>query len=500
MIDKTVIDECLSERDGHLYIDECDTVDLVERYGSPIFVISEEQLRRNVTRYREAFAGWWTEGPVNVLPAIKANWTYATRRILSQEGAGADIYSEGELMAALKTGVKRELISVNGGGKSEAFLKKCVAEDVRITVEDIDEPAIIQKVAAELGKTAKIRFRVKPNFPNLWKRTDFTQEFASIDLGIQVYKSGIPAQYLPELGREVIKMNNIELVGLHFHGGRHSSSLWFWDGMMKQYAGLVCDLCEAWGGYKLKELDIGGGYAAPRDPHNKMGLSFDVIFTWLTWPFQLMMNALPAGTRYKIMALLIEKAMVKKANQKKAPTIEAYAETSVKALKKVFRKRGLDTKGMQLQMEPGRGLYGDAGIHLARVKKVKHQTEPIKHNWILTDTTYFFLSGGVLEYNLHDFRVANKTKATASQVADVVGHSCYEDRILPFVKVPDMEAGDIIAFLDTGAYQEVSASNFNALPRPATILITGDRHEIIKQAETIEDVFKRDVVPNHLGY
>ncbi len=500
MMNKSVIDDCLSTRDGHLFIDDCDTVDLVEKYGSPIFVVSEEQLRRNVRRYKEAFSKWWTDGPVDVLPALKANWTLATRRVLNEEGAGADIYSEGELMVALKTGVDPELISVNGGGKSENFLKRCVDAGVRITVEDIDEPQIIQKVASELGKTAKIRFRVKPNFPNLWKKTDFSQEYASIDLGIQVYKSGIPEQYLADLGKEVLKMENVELVGLHFHGGRHHASLWYWNGMMKQYATLVTDLCEAWGGYKLKELDIGGGYASPRDPHNKLHLSLDVVITWLSWPLQLMMNFLPAKTRYKIQSIIVEKGMVKKASQKPAPSIEEYAETSVKALKEVFKKRGLDTNGMKLQMEPGRGLYGDAGIHLTRVKKVKRQTEPVKMNWILTDTTYFFLSGGVLEYNLHDFRVANKTDEKAKQVADIVGHSCYADRILPFVKVPDLEPGDIIAFLDTGAYQETSASNFNALPRPASILISRDRSEVIKRAETIEDVFKRDLIPDHLDY
>ena len=91
-------------------------------------------------------------------------------------------------------------------------------------------------------------------------------------------------------------------------------------------------------------------------------------------------------------------------------------------------------------------------------------------NWVLTDTTYFFLSGGVYEYNFHEFRVANKVNAAPKHVADVVGHSCYADRILPLVKVPDIEEGDIFAFLDMGAYQEVSASNFNALPRPAMVL------------------------------
>lgn len=119
-------------------------------------------------------------------------------------------------------------------------------------------------------------------------------------------------------------------------------------------------------------------------------------------------------------------------------------------------------------------------------------------NWVLTDTTYFFLSGGVFEYNFHDFRVANKTNAEPKHVADIVGQSCYADRILPLVHIPDIKENDIIALLDTGAYQEVSASNFNALPRPAMILVNGNEAEIIKQAESIEDVFSRDRIPARL--
>jgi len=76
---------------------------------------------------------------------------------------------------------------------------------------------------------------------------------------------------------------------------------------------------------------------------------------------------------------------------------------------------------------------GDFTVHLTRVKKFKQQTVLLKMNWVLTDTTYFFLTGGVYEYNFHEFRVANKVNATPKHVADVVGHSCYADRILPLV-------------------------------------------------------------------
>jgi diaminopimelate decarboxylase len=129
---------------------------------------------------------------------------------------------------------------------------------------------------------------------------------------------------------------------------------------------------------------------------------------------------------------------------------------------------------------------------------VKRQTVPIPWNWVLLDTTYFFLAGGVLEQNLHDFVVAGKADALPSMTADIVGRSCFADRILPEVAVPDVVPGDVVALLDTGAYQEGSASNFNALPRPATVLVRGSSAEIIKRAETLDEVFDRDRVPERL--
>jgi len=492
------IDDCLSVRDNQLYMEACNTNDLLARFGSPLFVISEQQLRRNYRRFKTAFSRYWPDGPVDVLPASKANWNTAVRTILTQEGAGADIYSEGELYSALQTGANPALISVNGGGKSDAMLRQCIESGVRITVEDLDEPERINRIAGELGTKARIRFRVKPDFPNLWKRSDFALESVSIDMGIQVYKSGIPAQYLEALGRDVLAMEHLELVGLHFHGGRHSNSLWYWRGMMKRYAQLVLHLCQAWGGYQPEELDIGGGFACERDPHSKLGERADAIMTFFTYPLELAMYGLSVSGRYKAMSGMIEKLMVKIPGKQRAPSIEAYASAAVTSFRDTLLAGGMNLEGVRLQIEPGRGFFGNTGIHLSKVKKFKQQTRPMKMNWVLTDTSYFFLCGGVYEYNLHEFRIANKVNAESKHVADVVGHSCYADRILPLVEVPDLEEGDVIAFLDMGAYQEVSAANFNALPRPAMVLVNGDDADVIKVAETIEDVYRRDRMPARL--
>ena len=89
-------------------------------------------------------------------------------------------------------------------------------------------------------------------------------------------------------------------------------------------------------------------------------------------------------------------------------------------------------------------------------------------------------------------------EAPATQTADIVGHSSYADQIVLGARVPEVQAGDIVALLEAGAYQESSASNVNSLPRPASVLVNGDRAELIKRAETVGDVYGRDVVPDRL--
>ena len=100
MPDSTRLDDCLSIREGRLFVEGCDAVELVGRFGSPLFVLSEDQLRRNLRRFREAFQRGWPHGTVQVLPAAKANWLRAALRIVASEGAGCAVYSPGELSAA----------------------------------------------------------------------------------------------------------------------------------------------------------------------------------------------------------------------------------------------------------------------------------------------------------------------------------------------------------------------------------------------------------------
>jgi diaminopimelate decarboxylase len=94
--------------------------------------------------------------------------------------------------------------------------------------------------------------------------------------------------------------------------------------------------------------------------------------------------------------------------------------------------------------------------------------------------------------------VATKAGHQSATAADIVGKSCGFDLLSQSAALPHIEIGDVIAFLDTGAYQDAVSNNFNAMTRPATVLVNGSEVDIIKRPETIDDVFARDVIPERL--
>lgn len=500
MIGKEIIDDCLSTNNGHLFMDQCDVIDLVERYGSPLFVISESQLRRNIRRFQEGFQKGWTDGPVKVLPAAKANWILAVQKIIAGEGCGCDIYSPGELDIALRAEFDPQYISVNGVPKDRDHIYNAIRHGARITLDGPEEIDLVEKGAQELGIKARVRLRLKPPLPGFTRHSDFAaQGLVSTDIAVVAYKGGLPFDQVVAIGKRIMKSEHIELTGFHQHHGRHDRSTAFWKEQMRTYAREMGKVCKALGGFQPKEIDIGGGFACPRDPFNAETKYYDPFLLLVLHGLSKGLKMLGEGGRYKVLSRIIEKADVSFPNRKRAPSIEEYGQACTETLMRELPKNGIDTRGVMLQLEPGRSLHADAGIHLATVRSIKRMKEPLKWNHLILDTTEFWFAGGRLEHHLHDYIFANRTDSPLNDKADVIGRSCYGDRLIPAVPVPrDVAVGDVMAVLDTGAYQEVSMSNFNAMPRPATLLVTDDRVSVIRKAEALEEVFSRDLVPDHL--
>lgn len=454
-------DDCLSVREGQLLMDEVVLSELAERFGTPLYVVSEGQLRANARAVIAAFSERWTEGPVLVMPSIKANLSLALRQILTQEGTGCDTFGPGELDAALGADIDPERISLNGSTKDADLLERAVGAGVRITLDSLAELELVRELARAAGTVAQVRLRLRP-YLEIDEPTELLADPVPIRIATQVYKPGIPTEQVLAIPRATIEAPELEVRGVMAHIGRQGRDPAIWAELARWIAEQVGELSARWGGWRPREIDLGGGFPVPRDPFGGADRAAEDI------------------------------------DRPLAPSLGDYAEAIVGGLREGLATAGVDATGIQLEVEPGRSLYGNAGLHLARVRHVKAQGEPMPYRWVETDTSEIFLADVVFEHNRWNAVIANRADEDPSQTADVVGLSCNPDVIVPQAELPEVATGDVVAFLDTGAYQDANASNFNALQRPATVLVNDGDAEVIKRGETIADVFDRDRIPDRL--
>ncbi|MGH3075026.1 MAG: diaminopimelate decarboxylase family protein, partial [Gaiellales bacterium] len=334
------IDDCLSVHDGHLWIDECDAVELARSFGTPVYAVSEDQLRRNARRIAAAFATGWPEGPTQLLPSLKANLSLALRRVLNSEGLGCDTFGPGELHAALASGIDPALISVNGSAKDAALVLRAVEAGARVTLDSRGELDLVIEAARAAGRPASIRLRLRPDYDGLDVPSDFDPS-VTIREGAHRYKPGIPLEQATDVARRALASDDVELIGVMAHLGRHSASPDVWHAMAGSLAAAIGRLSADLDGWRPGEIDVGGGFPSPRDP----------------------------------------------TGHAPAPPIEDIAAALTSGLRDDLRAAGIDPAGIRLEAEPGRALYADCGIHLATVRNLKHQAAPVAMRWVETDTT-----------------------------------------------------------------------------------------------------------------
>jgi diaminopimelate decarboxylase len=441
---------------GRLMIESTAASDLAARFGTPLYVTSEAALRANVREWQLAVRDAWPHGPTRVLVSLKANPTIALRRILNDEGAGCDVFGPYELEIALEAGTPAELISVNGSTKPEALIVRAIAAGARLTVDSVEELAAAAAAARLLERRAHVRLRLRPDLTDLETTSEFT-EHDPLGAVADAYKPGIPIDGLrAALGR--LDLEGVDLAGVHAHLGRHTSAVEPFRVHAQRLGALVGELAREMPGWTPREIDLGGGYSYPGDPTGRA------------------LHPAPAHT----------------------PSPVEYAGAVAAGLAEGLRAAGVDPRGIALEIEPGRAVYGSAGVHLSTVLNVKRQAAPVPRVWVGCDSSEVLLSDTGWEHSRWD-PVCTDPVTGADQEVDVVGVSCGFDTITPGARLPGgIAAGDVIAFLAAGAYEETLAGNFNSMPRPASVLVSGDRAELVRRAETLADVTRRDRLPLRL--
>ena len=184
----------LSVRDGRLAIGEHDTVDLARQFGTPLYVTSEDRIRENFQRLSGALTAHYPK--VRVLYAAKANGNLAVFRTLASMGAGADVFSAGEVALALASGMRPASLLFNGSSKTPSDLVLAVEKGIRVSVDSPDELRQLDAAAGKAGKTVDIAFRVNPAIE--------VPTHPKIATGLATSKFGIPAGQILDAYREAL--------------------------------------------------------------------------------------------------------------------------------------------------------------------------------------------------------------------------------------------------------------------------------------------------------
>jgi len=431
---------------GHLEIGGCDTVQLAEEFGTPLYVLDEQCIRQNCQRYQSALHRFYA-GESRVVYAGKAFLTLGMCKIIEEEGLWLDVSSGGELYTALRADFPPERILMHGNNKSQEEIALALENGVgRIVVDNLRELELLGNLCREKGRVAKILIRVTPGIdPHTHRFIDTGQVDTKFGLNL---KNGQAMEGI----RRALNMEGVELLGVHCHIGSQLLRI----GPVLKAARIMVDFLkevEDKFGVELKELDLGGGL----------------------------------GIRYL--------------SSNNPPTIEEFVRRLSLTLQKAAKEKGVSLP--VLILEPGRSIVGEAGVTLYKVGAIKEVT--FSKNGQLFKRIYAMIDGGMSDNprpQLYDAKyeaiVANKANAAGEINYTIAGKHCETDVLIWDALLPPLEPGDILAVQSTGAYTYSMASNYNRLPRPAAVLVKDGKADLLVKRESYEDLIRADVVPPRL--
>lgn len=428
-----------------LYCERVPLARLAERFGTPLYVYSATTIAQRYREFDAAFAGV----AHTICYSVKANSSLALLKLLAGQGSGFDVVSGGEVervRRAARRALPRTVFS--GVGKTAGELDAALRAGILMfNVESEAELLLLAERAATLKKKARVALRVNPDVP--------ADTHPYISTGLHQHKFGIAMQEAPRLYQIAASDKWLEPAGISVHIGSQILSTDPFAAAMQRVAELVRQLAAS--GITLRYLDAGGG----------LGISY-----WSEPP---------------------ERDFAARARD--------YAAAVTAPLKKLAN--------LHLLLEPGRAIVAPAGVLLTRVLYLKRNG---KKRFVVVDAamndlirpslygahheivpvTLGFVSGKSLqlasEKQLRQ-RARSPHHILAMEKVDVVGPICETgDFLARDRQLPPAAPGDLLAILDTGAYGQSLASNYNSRPRAAEVLVRGSAARLVRRRETMDDL------------
>ncbi|MDQ1722912.1 MAG: diaminopimelate decarboxylase, partial [Pseudonocardiales bacterium] len=407
----------VSRQAGELAVADLPATRLAAEHGTPVFVLDTQDLRQRARAYATAFQGG------DVYYAGKAFLCTAVAGLLAEEGLGIDVCTAGELAIALRAEVDPDRLALHGNNKSVAELRLAIEAGVgRIVLDSHDEIDRLAELAAEAGVRPRVLVRVTVGVEA------HTHAFIATAHEDQKFGFSLATGQAEAAVARVLGCPQLRLVGLHSHIGSQIFDTGGFEVAAHRVVGLLAKIRDEHG-VELPEIDLGGGqgiaYVDGDDP-------------------------------------------------------EPPADIAARLREIVERECGLAGLAVpRLSVEPGRAIVGPSMLTLYEVGTVK----PIAldgggvRNYVSVD-------GGMSD-NIRtalydaDYTVvlANRVSSAAPQLSRVVGKHCESgDIVVRDCWLPaDLAPGDLLAVAATGAYCHAMSSNYNRIPRPPVVAVTGSR-------------------------
>ncbi len=423
-------------KDNVLYFGGRSTVELAQKYGTPIYVMDENKIRDNCRTYVSAMKKHFGE---NAKPffASKACSFKKIYNIVESEGMCADVVSCGEIYTAKMAGFNMANVCFHSNSKNDYDINFAMDCGVGcFACDNAEELEAINVFAGQRGIKQDIIFRVTPGID--------THTYEAVNTGKVDSKFGFPIETgaAMEITKKALECENVNLLGFHCHVGSQlfESSVFVRSAeIMLQF---IADVKEETG-FEATVLDLGGGY----------------------------------GVRYT----------------ENDPAIDI--EDNIRQVAEYVKNQcvTLGLKKPEVHLEPGRSIVADAGITLYKVGNVK-RIEGYK-NYVSIDGGMTDNPRYALYESKYTVVAADKAEENCDFVCDLVGRCCESgDIIQPQIKLPStIKKGDLIAILTTGAYNYSMASNYNRIPKLPIIMVNGNEDYVAVKGESLEDIIRNDM-------
>ena len=416
---------------GKLYAEGVSLDSLADRLGTPLYVYSAGTILDHYRRLRGAMRA---VDPL-ICYSVKANSNLAVLSLLARAGSGFDVVSGGELERVKKAGGKASKCVFAGVGKTDEEIEAGLRLGVKaFHVESEEELERIAFVAGrKKGRRAPVSLRVNPDVE--------AGGHAKITTGTYANKFGIPYEQVAGAYRRYAGDRRLKLVGIQMHIGSQITRSAPFRAAVRKMIPLVERLRDRHG---LEYFDLGGG----------VGIVYE--------------DALASG----------RDGWWKSSKAEQAMTLAEYATSIIPMLR---------TLKMQILLEPGRFLVGNAGVLVA---EVLYRKQTGRKHFTVVDAGMNDLVRPAMYEAYHQIEPVGKPRPGAIST-DVVGPVCESGDVFAHDRsLSPLERGDRVAILSAGAYGFSMASSYNTRPRPAEVLVSGSKAKVIRKRESVADLWR----------